>query len=62
MQEVQESQDVLSILGSIRQIKSLADTDELVEDAVSFYLFGRAQAAIRPVSKVPILTEHVNSL
>ncbi|XP_071854501.1 uncharacterized protein [Apostichopus japonicus] len=39
VQEVQESQDVLSILGSIRQIKSLADTDELVEDAVSFYLF-----------------------
>ncbi|PIK37561.1 hypothetical protein BSL78_25606 [Apostichopus japonicus] len=46
VQEVEESQDVLSILGSIRQIKSLADRDLLVEDAVTFYLFGRVQAAL----------------
>ncbi|XP_071810742.1 uncharacterized protein [Apostichopus japonicus] len=45
-QELMNGQDLLSILGSVRHVQSLADRDVMVKDAMHFYLFGRKQSII----------------
>lgn len=45
-QEIMNGQDLLSILGSVRHVQSLADRDVMVKDTMHFYLFGRKQAAL----------------